>query len=71
MTIQYLQGFYPQLIIGGQGYFCQKKTSQLKWKGPKKAKKRFFEKSENLLLWTNQCNWRAEKRGEYADFIQD
>jgi hypothetical protein len=31
----------------GGGVILSKKTSQINWRGPKKVKKRFLEKSEN------------------------
>ncbi len=31
--------YCTQLRTGNEGWFCQKKTSQLKWKGPKKKQK--------------------------------
>ncbi len=71
-NIQQLSQLLSTVNNRGSGLLLLKKTSQLKWKGPQKGKKkRFFEKSENLWLWTNQCNWRADKRGEYADLVQD
>jgi hypothetical protein len=56
----------------GSGLILSKKNIPAEVEGSKKRQKKgFFEKSENLWLWTNQCNWRAEKRGECADLVQD
>jgi hypothetical protein len=41
---------YIQLLTGEEGRFCQKKTSQLKWKGPKKRQKEVFLKIEKSLI---------------------
>jgi hypothetical protein len=52
---QYYQPLYTVRNRGG-GVILSKKTSQLKWRGPKKTKKGFYDKFKNSLLWTNQCS---------------
>jgi hypothetical protein len=42
-------GLHTQLIIGDEGWFSIKKTSQLKWKGPKKGKNSGFLKNRKIL----------------------
>jgi tRNA splicing ligase len=70
-NIQQLSQFLYTINNKERGLILSKQHPCWSGRVQKRAKKRFFFKSENLWLWTNQCNWRAEKRGECADLVQD